>query len=141
MGQTVAKLAERPRFSASLLSLFAVVGLLLTALGIYGVVSLLVNQRTQEIGVRMALGATHKDVIAMMVWQASRWIAAGAVAGILGSVLAAHWIGSLLFGIQANDPTTLIAAAAVLVLVAVIAAWIPARRTMSVDPVVALRYE
>ena len=141
MGQTVAKLAERPRFSASLLSLFAVVGLLLTALGIYGVVSLQVNQRTQEIGVRMALGATHKDVIGMMVWQASRWIAAGAVAGILGSVLVAHWIGSLLFGIQANDPTTLIAAAAVLVLVAVIAAWIPARRMMSVDPVVALRYE
>jgi ABC-type lipoprotein release transport system permease subunit len=141
MGQTVSKLAERPRFSASLLLLFAVVGLLLTALGIYGVVSLQVNQRTQEIGLRMALGATHKDVIGMMVWQASRWIAAGAVAGILGSVLAAHWIGSLLFGIQANDPTTLIAAAAVLVLVAVIAAWIPARRTMSVDPVVALRNE
>jgi putative ABC transport system permease protein len=141
MGQTVSKLAERPRFSASLLSLFAVVGLLLTALGIYGVVSLQVSQRTQEIGVRMALGATHKDVIGMMVWQASRWIAAGAVAGILGSVLVAHWIGSLLFGIQANDPATLIAAAAVLVLVAVIAAWIPARRTMSIDPVVALRYE
>jgi putative ABC transport system permease protein len=141
MGQTVSKLAERPRFSASLLLLFAVVGLLLTALGIYGVVSLLVNQRTQEIGVRMALGATHKDVIGMIVWQASRWIAAGAVAGILGSVLVAHWIGSLLFGIQANDPTTLIAAAAVLALVAVIAAWIPARRTMSVDPVVALRCE
>jgi putative ABC transport system permease protein len=141
MGQTVAKLAERPRFSALLLSVFAVVGVLLTALGIYGVVSLLVNQRTQEIGVRMALGATHKDVVGMIVWQASRWIAAGAVAGILGSVLVAHWIGSLLFGIQANDPTTLIAAAAVLVLVALIAAWIPARRTMSVDPVVALRYE
>jgi putative ABC transport system permease protein len=77
----------------------------------------------------------------MMVWEASRWIAAGAVAGILASVLVAHWIGTLLFGIQANDPTTLTAAAAVLVLVAVIAAWIPARRTMRVDPLVALRYE
>ncbi len=141
MGQTVARLAERPRFSASLLSLFALVGVLLTALGIYGVVSLLVNQRKQEIGVRMALGATHKDVIGMMVWQASWWIAVGAVAGILGSVLLAHWVSSLLFGIQANDPPTLIAAAAVLVLVAVIAAWIPARRTTNIDPVVALRYE
>lgn len=141
MGQSVAKLAERPRFSAALLSLFAVVGLLLTALGIYGVVSLLVSQRTQEIGIRVALGASPGDVTRMMVWQASMWIGLGAVAGILGSLAAARWIGSLLFGIRANDPATLAEAAALLLVVALSGAWVPARRAAKVDPMVALRYE
>ncbi len=141
LGQTVAQLAERPRFSAALLSLFAVIGLLLTAVGIYGVVSLLVNQRTQEIGIRMALGADPNNVIGMMVWQASLWIAIGAAAGILGSLVAARWIGSLLFGIRANDPATLAEAAALLLAVALLGAWIPARRAAKVDPMAALRYE
>jgi predicted permease len=141
LSQTVAKLAERPRFSAALLSFFAIVALFLTTLGIYGVVSLLVHQRTQEIGIRIALGATHKDVIGMMVWQAALWIAAGAAAGILGSLVIARWIGALLFGIRGNDPATLTAAALTLVLVAMLAAWIPARRMAKVDPIVTLRYE
>jgi len=104
-------------------------------------VSLLVNQRTQEIGIRMALGATQSQVVGIVVWQASVWIGVGAVAGILGSLVIARWIGSMLFGVRANDPVTLAAAAGALVLVAVIAAWIPARRTAKVDPMVALRYE
>ncbi|HLZ42154.1 MAG TPA: ABC transporter permease [Candidatus Sulfotelmatobacter sp.] len=141
LGQSVAKLAERPRFSAALLSFFAVVGLLLTALGVYGLVSLLVNQRTQEIGIRMALGATRKNVVTMMVRQASLWIAIGALLGAIGSVAAARWINSLLFGIRANDPVTLAGATVALVFVAMTAAWIPARRTAKVEPVVALRYE
>lgn len=141
LSQSVAKLAERPRFSAALLSFFAILGLLLTALGIYGVVSLLVSQRTQEIGIRMALGATRKNVVGMMVWQASVWIAAGAAAGIVGSLAVGRWISSLLFGIRANDPATLAAAVLALVLVAMMAAWIPARRTAKVDPMRALRYE
>jgi putative ABC transport system permease protein len=141
LGQSVAKLAERPRFSAALLSLFAIVGLLLTALGIYGVVSLLVTQRTQEIGIRVALGATPGDVTRMMVWQASIWIGLGAAAGILGSLVAARWIGSLLFGIRANDPATLAEAAALLLIVALLGAWVPARRAAQLDPMVALRYE
>jgi predicted permease len=141
LGQTVAQLAERPRFSAALLSLFAVIGLLLAVVGIYGVVSLLVNQRTQEIGIRIALGAAPKNVIGMMVWQASLWIAIGAAAGILGSLVAARWIGSLLFGIRANDPATLAEAAALLLAAALLGAWIPARRAAKVDPMVALRYE
>jgi predicted permease len=139
--QSVAKLAERPRFSAALLSLFAMVGALLTALGIYGIVSLLVNQSTQEIGIRMALGATSRDVVAMVVRQTSMWIGIGAVGGVLASIVAARWIGSLLFGIRASDPATLLAAAGVLVVVAMFAAWMPARRTAKVDPMVALRYE
>lgn len=141
LGQSVAQLAERSRFSAALLSLFAMVGVLLTALGIYGVVSLLVNQSTQEIGLRMALGATSKDVVGMMVRQALMWIGIGAVGGVVASILAARWIGSLLFGIRASDPATLLIAAGVLVVVAMFAAWIPARRTAEVDPMVALRYE
>jgi predicted permease len=139
--QSVAKLAERPRFSAALLSLFAIVGLLVTALGIYGVVSLLVSQRTQEIGIRMALGATPMSVIRMMVWQASLWIGFGAAAGIIGSLAAARWIGSLLFDIPANDPATLAEAAALLLVVALLGAWVPARRAAKIDPMVALRYE
>jgi putative ABC transport system permease protein len=141
LARNVSRMAERPRFSAALLSLFALIGLLLTAFGIYGVVSLLVNQRTQEIGIRMALGATQSQVVGIVVWQASVWIGVGAVAGILGSLVIARWIGSMLFGVRANDPVTLAAAAGALVLVAVIAAWIPARRTAKVDPMVALRYE
>ncbi len=141
LGQSVAKLAERPRFSAALLSLFATAGLLLTALGIYGVVALLVSQRTQEIGIRVALGATPGDVTRMMVWQTSLWIGIGAALGILGSVAAARWIGSLLFGIRANDPATLAEAAALLLIVALLGAWVPARRAARIDPMVALRYE
>ncbi len=141
LGQSVAQLAERPRLSAALLSLFAGIGLLLTATGIYGVVSLAVNQRTQEIGVRMALGATSTGVIRMMVWQASTWIVFGTVGGILGSLIVARWIGSLLFGIRATDPATLAEAALLLVAVALFGAWVPARRAAKVDPMVALRYE
>ena len=141
LGQSVAKLAQRPRFSAALLSLFAIVGLVVTALGIYGVVSLLVSQRTQEIGIRMALGATPMSVIRMMVWQASLWIGFGAAAGIIGSLAAARWIGSLLFDIPANDPATLAEAAALLLVVALFGAWVPARRSARIDPMVALRYE
>jgi predicted permease len=141
LGQSVAHLAQRPRLSAALLSVFAVMGLLLTAVGIYGVVSLSVNQRTQEIGVRMALGATPRSVVRMMVWQASLWIGLGAAAGILGSLAAARWIGSLLFGVRATDPATLAEAAMLLLAVALLGAWIPARRAAKVDPMVALRYE
>ncbi len=141
LGQSVAHLAQRPRLSAALLSLFAVMGLLLTAVGIYGVVSLSVNQRRQEIGVRMALGATPRSVVRMMVWQASLWIGLGAAAGILGSLAAARWIGSLLFGVRATDPATLAEAAMLLLAVALLGAWIPARRAAKIDPMVALRYE
>ena len=141
LGQSVAQLAQRPRLSAALLSLFAVMGLLLTAVGIYGVVSLSVNQRTQEIGVRMALGATPKRVVRMIVRQVSLWIGLGAVAGILGSLAAARWIGSLLFGVRATDPATLAEAAMLLLAVALLGAWIPARRAAKIDPMVALRYE
>jgi len=139
--QSVARLAQRPRFSAALLSLFAVIGVVLTALGIYGVVALLVSHRTQEIGVRMALGATRYRVVRTMMGQAMLSIATGIAAGILGSLIVARWIGSLLFDVRPNDPATLAGAAAMLLAIALLGAWIPARRAAKVDPMIALRYE
>jgi putative ABC transport system permease protein len=139
--QNVAKLAERPRFSAALLSLFAVVGLLLTAVGIYGVVALVVSHRTQEIGIRMALGASRSRVVTAMMWQTALWIVIGTGAGILTSLVVSRWTGSLLFDIRPNDPGTLALAAILLLGIALFGAWIPARRAAKVDPMVALRYE
>ena len=139
--QSVARLAQRPRFSAALLSLFAVIGVVLTALGIYGVVALLVSHRTQEIGVRMALGATRYRVVRTMMGQAMLSIATGIAAGILGSLTVARWIGSLLFDVRPNDLATLAGAAALLLAIALLGAWIPARRAAKVDPMIALRYE
>jgi len=141
LGQTVSALAARPRFSASLLTLFAVVGLLLAAAGIYGLVSLLVSQRIQEIAIRLALGAAPSSVTRMMLLQVSLWIVLGAVSGILFSLMGAHWVRSLLFGIDSNDPATLACAALVLLATALVAAYFPAHRAAKVDPVVALRYE
>jgi putative ABC transport system permease protein len=139
--QRVARLAGRPRFSAALLSLFAIVGVLLTAIGIYGVVALLVSQRTQEIGIRMALGASRGQVITAMMWQTFVWITAGTGAGILSSLVVSRWIRSLLFDIRPNDPATLGLAAMLLLGLAILSAWIPARRAAKVDPMVALHYE
>lgn len=139
--QSVLKLAERPRFSAALLSLFALVGLLLTAVGIYGVVALLVSHRTQEIGIRMALGATRSRVVGDFIWQTFLWIAIGLAIGLLGSVALSRWMSSLLYGVQPNDPMTMALAAILLLAIALLGAWIPARRASRIDPMVALRNE
>jgi putative ABC transport system permease protein len=141
LNQTVSTLAARPRFSATLLMLFAATGLLLAAAGIYGLVSLLVSQRIQEIAIRVALGATPSSVTRMMLLQVSVWIALGAVTGIVCSLIAARWVRALLFGITPNDPVTLAGAALTLLAVALVAAYVPARRAAKVDPMVALRYE
>ena len=139
--QTVSMMAARPRFNAVLLALFAGMGLLLAAAAIYGLVSLLVGQRTQEIAIRIALGADRSSVMRMMVAQIVVCIALGTVAGISCSLLGARWVRALLFGITPTDPATLTVAAGVLVAVAICAAYIPARRAAKVDPMVALRYE
>ena len=141
LGQTVYRLAERPRFTAALLSLFAAIALLLAAVGIYGLVSLLVSQRTREIAIRLALGASPATVTRVMVFQTLVWIAAGAIAGTFCSLVAARWIGALLFGIKPNDPATLTEAAFLLLAVALLASYVPARRAAKIDPMVALRYE
>jgi putative ABC transport system permease protein len=141
MNARVARLTQRPRFDAILLSLFAGIGVVLAALGIYGVVSFFVSQRTQEIGVRMALGATPQSILRMILLNVARWTAAGAVVGILGSWLCARLLQSLLFGVGAHDPKLLALSLLILLAVASFAAWLPARRATHVDPMVALRYE
>jgi len=141
MQQHVGNLAERPRFNAVLLGLFAGMGLLLAAIGLYGVVSFLVAQRTQEIGVRMALGATPAAIGGMVLRHAARATAAGAVLGAVGSFFALQLLGTMLFHVPARDPWTVAGVLAVLMAVAMLAAWVPARRAARVNPVEALRQE
>jgi len=141
MKTRVGKLAERPRFTAVLLSLFAAMGVLLAGIGIYGVVGFLVAQQTREIGIRIALGATPASVLRMVLSNMVRWTATGAALGLLGAWLSSRLLESLLFEVRAHDPFLLGAALLVLLAVAFLAAWIPVRRAMRVDPMVALRYE
>jgi predicted permease len=141
MKTRVGKLAQRPRFTAVLLSLFAGMGVLLAGIGIYGVVGFLVAQQTREIGIRIALGATPGSVLRMVLSNMVRWTVTGAVLGILGAWLCSRLLESLLFEVRAHDPFLLGVALLVLLAVAFLAAWIPARRAMRVDPMVALRYE
>ena len=141
MTARVGRLTQRPRFAAVLLSLFAGIGVLLASLGIYGVVSFFVSQRTQEIGVRMALGATPRNILKMVLLNMARWTIGGAVLGLLGAFFCGRLLESLLFEVSARDPLLLCLALMTLLAVAFLATWIPARRAMRVDPMVALRYE
>jgi len=141
MNQRVSKLTARPRFDAVLLSLFAGMGVLLAAIGIYGVVRFVVEQRTHEIGVRMALGASPQSVLKMVLANISRWMIAGAAVGLFGAWMCGRLLQSLLFDVQGHDPILLGVSLVSLMVVAFAAAWIPARRAMRVDPLVALRYE
>ena len=139
--QRVSALSARPRFDAALLTLFASMGLLLASVGLYGVMAFLVAQRTQEIGVRMAIGATPGVITGMVLASAARWTIAGAALGIGGAFAASRALKSFLFGVAANDILTLAGSTAILLGVALLAAWLPARRAASVDPVAALRME
>jgi predicted permease len=141
MKTRVGKLAERPRFTAILLSLFAGMGVLLAGIGIYGVVGFLVAQQTREIGIRIALGATPGSVLRMVLSNLVRWTVAGSALGLIGAWLCSRLLESLLFEVRAHDPFLLFSALLVLLAVAFFAAWIPARRAMRVDPMIALRYE
>jgi len=145
---TVETLQERaatmmvaPRFNALLLGGFAGIGLLLAAIGIYGVIAFLVGQRTREVGVRMALGATPKAVTGMFLKHAAGWTLAGIVAGLMGSLAVTRLVAGLLFRVDARDPWSLAAAPLVLLAVAMAAAWLPSRRAAHVDPVRTLREE
>lgn len=141
MSQRVGKLADRPRFNAVLLSIFAAMGVLLSAIGMYGVVGFLVAQQTREIGVRMALGATPQGILRLVLSSVARWTISGAALGLLGAWLCSRLLESLLFQVRAHDPLLLGLALLILLAVAFLAAWLPARRAMRVDPMVALRYE
>ncbi len=131
----------RRRFSMLLLTIFATVAMLLAAIGLYGVMSYSVAQRTKEIGIRMALGARRPDVIALVVKQGMALVLTGIVGGGILSLAMTRMIAGMLFGITATDPLTFVGVAALLAAVAFLANYLPARRGASVDPMVALRYE
>ncbi len=129
------------RFSAMLVGIFAVLAVVLAAVGIYGVMSYTVSQRTQEIGVRMALGAQTANVRSMILTQTMKLTVLGVAIGLAGAFVVARFLTSLLFGVGTHDPVTFLGVALLLIVVAVVAAYVPARRAMRVDPIVALRYE
>ena len=135
----VAQLAERPRFTAWLLAIFAGVGLLLAAIGLYGVISFLVTRRSQEIGVRMALGATPGAIARLVLRQVGVWAGVGAVLGVIGALFAMRLVERMLFRVPADDPWTFAGTLAILMCSALLAAWIPARRAAHSDPMQALR--
>jgi putative ABC transport system permease protein len=130
-----------PRFNTTLLSLFAAVALVLTIVGLYGVMSYSVAQRTNEIGIRMALGAQSRDVLRLIVGQGLKMVLLGLAIGLIGAAALMRVIASLLFGVTAKDPLTFAAVSLVLAGVALVACYIPARRATQVDPIQALRYE
>jgi putative ABC transport system permease protein len=129
------------RFSAVLIGVLAGLALVLSAVGIYGVMSYTVGQRTQEIGIRMALGAEPKNMLVLVLGRGARLALVGIAAGVLGALALTRFLSSLLFGVQAHDPLTFTAVAILVLLVALAACYVPARRAMKVDPMVALRYE
>jgi putative ABC transport system permease protein len=141
MQQIVSEAAAQPRFNSLLLGIFASVALLLATAGIYGVMSYSVAQRTHEIGIRMALGAQKSDVLRLVVGGGLKLVLIGIVIGLAASFILTRVMSSLLFGVSATDPPTFITISLVLISVALLASYIPARRATKIDPIVALRYE
>jgi putative ABC transport system permease protein len=141
MTEVVSKLADRPRFETSLLGFFALCGLLMAVIGLYGVISFVATQRTQEIGVRMALGATRGHILQLIAVEGVRLILLGGVAGLCGAALATRLMASLLFNVRPHDPVTYAVVVILLAAVALTATLIPARTAMKVEPMAALRRE
>jgi putative ABC transport system permease protein len=139
LASSLDKSVAEPRMRATLLALFAVLAMALAAIGVYGVVAYLVGQRTQEIGVRRALGAQAPDIVAMLVRESMRPVVIGIVTGLAGALAMARLLSAMLFGVSATDVTTYLVACGVLGLSALLASIIPARRALAVDPVTAVR--
>jgi putative ABC transport system permease protein len=139
--QLVARSLNQRRFNLVLLASFAVLALILAAVGLYGLVSFMTAQRTHEIGIRMAFGAVDRDVLKLIVGQGMALTLAGIVIGLLASFALTRLLQSLLFGVSATDPVTFVAIALVLGAVPLLACYMPARRATKVDPIVALRHQ
>jgi predicted permease len=141
MLEIIQRQTVQPRFTMALFGAFAVLGLALAAFRIYSVLSYFVAQRTRELGVRMALGAQYRDVLALVLFGGSKLLLIGLVIGIAGGFFCTRLLSGQLFGVSANDPVTFIAVALTLAAVALIACYVPARRAAGVNPIEALRYE
>lgn len=141
MSEAVAESVSQPRFYMMLLTGFAGLALVLAALGIYGVISYSVSQRTRELGIRIALGATHERVVRLVLSQGIVLTTGGVVIGLLGAYWLTGLIAALLFGVTKADPTTFVSVAAILLAVAWLSSYLPARRAARVDPVIAMRAE
>jgi predicted permease len=141
MEEIVAASLSARRFSMFLLSVFAALALLLSSIGIYGVLSYVVGQRSREMGIRIALGAQRSDVLRLMLGEGMKMALVGVAIGIVAALALTRLMVQMLFGVSATDPLTFAGVAAILAGVALAACYIPARRAMRVDPIVALRYE
>lgn len=141
MESIIADSTAQRRFAMMLLGAFAVMALALASMGIYGVIAYVVGQRTQEIGIRMALGAQRRDVLALILWQGTRLALLGVAIGIAGAFALTRLMADLLYGVTATDPVTFVVLALILTVVAMAACYLPARRATRVDPVAALRWE
>jgi putative ABC transport system permease protein len=141
MNDIVSESVAPRRFSMMLLTVFAVVALLLASIGIYGMLSYAVAQRTREIGLRMTLGAQRIDVLRMVIGQGMKLAVVGVVLGLVASFALTRTMKTLLFGVSTTEPLIFVGIAVLLAIVALLACWIPARRATKVDPLVALRYE
>jgi len=141
MEQVVATSISRPRFRMILLSSFAVLALLLSAIGIYSVVSYATSRRCTEIAIRMALGAQRSSVMMLVLGQGAKLVITGIVIGLAASFMLMQFLRTLLFGISDSDPVTLIAVAALMAVVALVACYLPVRRALQTDPLAALRVD
>jgi putative ABC transport system permease protein len=141
MTEAVSDSVSQPRFYMVLLGGFAAIALLLAALGIYGVISYAASQRTRELGIRVALGATGQTIVRLVIGEGVRLAAVGVVLGILASLVLTRALASLMFGVEKLDPVTLTAAPLALMAVALLGSYLPARRAAKVDPVIAMRNE
>jgi putative ABC transport system permease protein len=141
MDELMTESVAPPRFRTVLVTLFAVVGVLLAAIGIYGVMSYAVAERTHELGIRIALGANRASVLRLVLGESMALAAIGIAVGLAGAFAATRLIQSLLFGVTSTDAVTFVAISALLAVTALVASYVPARRAVRVDPMIALRYE
>jgi ABC-type antimicrobial peptide transport system permease subunit len=141
MDQLISESIRQPRLRAWLVGSFSFFALILACVGIYGVIAYLVSQRFQEIGIRMALGAQRSNIVRLVLARVIRLAAAGIVAGLCATFYLSHFLGKLLFGITGHDPLTFLGAALLLMAVATMASYLPARRATRINPVDLLRHE
>jgi ABC-type antimicrobial peptide transport system permease subunit len=121
--------------------MFAAAGTLLTVIGVYSVIALVVAQRTREIGIRMALGAKPAQILRMVLWQGMTWVFGGALVGVLGSLYVGRYVKSILYGVGPNDPVVIAFSAALISVIAMAAVLVPSNRAARVDPMVSLRQD